>query len=362
MVGWQRLDLALQLHEVGVQWISDCNFLLRNLFYCRLSRWFSALIYNILSDLDVEEVRDQVILLLHLLHRRNNEKSHLLHAKVVWDIRVELAAQVCQTILFISLDSILDLAQDLVALEYGLFWELTEWHSFHVDVHRDDTRLHELLVEEELYQGLHRSFKSGRQHLFLLVLDYCELGLGCVKHAPSDIVFIVRRRGHLDLSVPLASLSSCLLGKHLETGIEVEICCIFYAIDADSSKPRVQLAIETITCQALALYQLHDIELVLVALQVAPVEVGWHCRTERWILAHYKVWSLWHVWVNRCRLGRCRLLWAGWTGIFRLFLYNKLDRLLHLSDGLCFLWRLLGRCSWFASLISTCSSHILYLF
>ena len=151
---------------------------------------------------------------------------------------------------------------------------MTEWHSFHVDVHGDDTRLHELLVEEELYQGLHRGFKSRSQHLFLLVLDYCELGLGCVKHAPSDIVFIVRRRGHLDLSVTLASLGSCLLGKHLETGIEVEICCIFYAIDADSSKPRVQLAIKTITCQALALYQLHDIELVLVALQVAPVEVG----------------------------------------------------------------------------------------
>lgn len=95
-----------------------------------------------------------------MLHRGDNEERHFLHAEVVRDIRVELAAQVCQTASLILLYGELDGAQDGVTFKYGLLGELAEWHPPHIDIHGDYAGLHELLIKEELNQGLHGCVKS----------------------------------------------------------------------------------------------------------------------------------------------------------------------------------------------------------
>lgn len=77
----QEVDLTLELAKVVIDGIC-LEFLLLSLQ--------TTLIHNLVSHLDIEQVRDQVILFFDLLHCANDESLHLLHAKVVGDVGVEL--------------------------------------------------------------------------------------------------------------------------------------------------------------------------------------------------------------------------------------------------------------------------------
>lgn len=81
-----RPDIALELIEALVQAVD----LRRRGIGCFLG-FLLAQIHDVGCDLNVDQVRDQIELLLELFFGVDGEVRHVLHAEVVRDVRVELA-------------------------------------------------------------------------------------------------------------------------------------------------------------------------------------------------------------------------------------------------------------------------------
>ena len=112
---WQELHAALELQVVLIHRV-DKDLLLRRI----LGELVVVFVKDPACNLDVKQVSDQVILGFDSLLVSDHEVSHLLEAKVVRDIRVELSAEVQKLALVIGLDSVFNLAQDLIANKHSL--------------------------------------------------------------------------------------------------------------------------------------------------------------------------------------------------------------------------------------------------
>ena len=83
LVHFKLFDVASELGVVLIEWILP-------LFLFLLVIWECFMVHDVHSHVNVKQVLDQLQLLLDFLRVINDEVHKFSHAKVVWDIRVEL--------------------------------------------------------------------------------------------------------------------------------------------------------------------------------------------------------------------------------------------------------------------------------
>ena len=76
------------------------------------------------SNLDINQVLDEIKFLLNHLMSLDSEIAHVLHAKVMWDVSVEPRWEICKVSIGLAVQDFFDLTQVLVSLHNSFFVEL----------------------------------------------------------------------------------------------------------------------------------------------------------------------------------------------------------------------------------------------
>lgn len=111
-----RSHISAETLILKVDWVG-----LFSIFICILC----LLIFDrIVCRVNADKFLDKILLVLELILCVNDEVFHLLAAEVMWDVSVELSAEILQQVGLFIVNSLFDLAENLIALLYSLLTEV----------------------------------------------------------------------------------------------------------------------------------------------------------------------------------------------------------------------------------------------